>query len=271
MSSTIRCRTCGYLNTNLSSVCQDCGSYLVINQSTTNPFPSSSPAPMPPAQGYNPYAAPYPGQYQPYPPPMGYPPLPGQASVPSYGLPPPMPQAAPQYGYQPGFYSPYAPLPMFWRDGDKLVVHETATLPDRCLKCNQPADGKRVRQTFRWHSPVYYLLVLAGLLIYFVVALIVRQNATVEYGLCQRHFSQRRMFQISSWSLLALSVIGFIAAVGVGEGWLALFGLLALVAAAVFGTLSQFVTVDKIDKGYVWLKKIDLEYLRQFPYWGKLY
>ncbi len=28
-----------------------------------------------------------------------------------------------------------------WRDGPLLVMIKGAELPDRCLKCNQPADG----------------------------------------------------------------------------------------------------------------------------------
>ena len=34
----------------------------------------------------------------------------------------------------------------FWSDGKSLVLHREARLPDRCLRCNEPAV-KRLTQT----------------------------------------------------------------------------------------------------------------------------
>jgi hypothetical protein len=36
-------------------------------------------------------------------------------------------------------------VPM-WRDGSLLVVRKGEAFPDRCIKSNQPAHGRRVKQ-----------------------------------------------------------------------------------------------------------------------------
>src|SRR5687768_6974211 len=66
----------------------------------------------------------------------------------------PNPYAAPQ---QPDLYSqsvpnkisPYAGL---WREGNVMVMHKLAPLPDICLKSNQPAVG-RLKRKLSWHHP----------------------------------------------------------------------------------------------------------------------
>ena len=52
-----------------------------------------------------------------------------------------------------------------WRDGKLLLIRKGAELPDRCLKCNEPAEGYRLKRTLSWHPPGWYLLVLLNLII----------------------------------------------------------------------------------------------------------
>ena len=65
-----------------------------------------------------------------------------------------------------------------WRDGRQLVVRPGCTLPDRCIKCNEPAEHPLQSRRFYWHHPALYLLVLVDLLIYLVVAVIVVRRST---------------------------------------------------------------------------------------------
>jgi hypothetical protein len=60
-----------------------------------------------------------------------------------------------------------------WRDGKTLVVRKGVILPDRCIKCNAPAEGAFQKQNLSWHSPVLYLLLLAGLVPYAIAVMIV--------------------------------------------------------------------------------------------------
>ena len=67
-----------------------------------------------------------------------------------------------------------------WRDGDLLVISEGAKLPDRCVKCNQPAEGYLLQRKLNWHEPTWYLLVIISPLLYIIVALIIRKKAIVR-------------------------------------------------------------------------------------------
>jgi hypothetical protein len=65
-----------------------------------------------------------------------------------------------------------------WREGDVLVLSKQHhVLPDRCVKCNAPAAGHRWEKRLYWHHPLIYLSLLAGALIYVVIALIARKEA----------------------------------------------------------------------------------------------
>src|SRR5579862_1250440 len=99
-----------------------------------------------------------------------------------------------------------------WREGNKLVVPRAWALPARCVKCNAPADPRyTLDKTLYWHHPLIYLLILPGVLIYAIVAIILRKSARVQIGLCTFHGHRRRMRILIGW-LMALFGIGLIIA-----------------------------------------------------------
>lgn len=161
-----------------------------------------------------------------------------------------------------------------WREGKILVMHKNAVLPDRCVKCNQPAHG-RLKRSLSYHHPALYLLILASIWIYIIVALIVRHTAKIEIGLCERHRSKRRRAIAMSW----LVVLGGIAAIIFGAilsdrpgptPWFVLTLLLGGIFAFLVGLIYAAFVVPpvaphKIDKEYVWLKKVDSDFLATFP------
>src|SRR6266446_5069294 len=51
-----------------------------------------------------------------------------------------------------------------WQDRGLLVIRKGAVLPDRCVKCNAPAEGYRLKRNLAWHQPAIYLTILAGIL-----------------------------------------------------------------------------------------------------------
>jgi hypothetical protein len=79
-----------------------------------------------------------------------------------------------------------------WREGKKLVTRTETPFPDRCVKCNQPANGFRLKRVLYWQHPAYYLLLLLNILILLIVVLIERKKAVLHIGLCDTHRSQRR-------------------------------------------------------------------------------
>lgn len=99
--------------------------------------------------------------------------------------------------------NPYAPpraavdtsaVAEYWRDGKGVVLRPGGTLPPRCVKCNEPAAQPMQPRKVYWHHWAWYLLVFVNIVIYAVVALIIRRKADVTYGVCARHRMRRRMF-----------------------------------------------------------------------------
>ena len=154
-----------------------------------------------------------------------------------------------------------------WRDKSVLVMTKEALLPNRCVKCNAPAEEK-LKRNLTWHHPALYLLAIASLLIYAVVAMVVRKTATVNVGLCEDHSSTRRRNMAITWALGLASIAGFVVAGLLGDGTFAVLGIVLLLATAIYGTVTLRVVVPtKIDNYCVWLKGIDANYLQQFPEW----
>src|SRR6185369_13936838 len=165
------------------------------------------------------------------------------------------------------FPPPTHNLNTIWRNDSTLVMTKEALLPNRCIKCNAPAD-EQLKRKLTWHHPALYLLVIASLLIYAVVAMVVRKTATVNIGLCEDHSSTRRRNIAITWALGLASVAGFVVAVMLEDGTFAVLGIFLLLATAIYGIVTLRVVVPtKIDDYFVWLKGIDTNYLQQFPEW----
>ena len=161
------------------------------------------------------------------------------------------------------------PPPSFggvWRDHATLVMTKDASLPDYCVKCDAPAGGFRLRRRFSWHEPLLYLLVLVGWLVYFIVAIIVRKQATVYLGLCQEHHQRRRNWIAAGWALFAFTfLLMFVAFANYypGIGLLSLLGIFGSLVWLIIAT--RVVNVKKIDDRYVWLTGVNANYLARFP------
>jgi hypothetical protein len=182
--------------------------------------------------------------------------------MPAAGVPP-----VPAYGGPPSMnvQGPWSSAGV-WRQKNMLVMHKQAALPDRCIKCNRPANGRKLTKTFSWHHPAWYALVIAGLLIYVIAALIVRKSVVLHLGLCDEHFSKRRTAIWASWGILALSVALIILGAANNLPALLLIGILLIFVAAIYGALNaNLVAVQKIDDHYVWLKRINQDYLLMLP------
>ena len=119
----------------------------------------------------------------------------------------------------------------YWRDGKHAVVTPGGALPPRCIRCNEPAVQPMKTHKLSWHHGGWYLLILVNILIYVIVALIVRKRAQVTYGLCAQHHKRRRLFSAIGW-------IGFFlgcAAIAVDP----LFGMIMAVVAILVGVFGS--------------------------------
>ncbi|HVR11389.1 MAG TPA: hypothetical protein VMW75_25315 [Thermoanaerobaculia bacterium] len=163
----------------------------------------------------------------------------------------------------PGFGEPRGGC---WRSERLVVMERGAELPDRCVRCNAPAQA-RITKTLYWHSPWLYLLLVAWLL-YVVTALLVRKRARIAAPLCDRHLKRRRKAITASWVALLVGIAAFfVAGTGGTElAWLYMvgfFGLLGGLVGAVFA--HRVLLAKRIDDRHVWLRGAASEFLNGLP------
>ena len=157
-----------------------------------------------------------------------------------------------------------------WADGKILVVRKGSPFPDRCLRCNAPAEGYRLKRTLSWHPAGWYLLVIFNILIYIIVAMCVRWTAKVALPFCPKHRSQRRRAIIAGWIGGLVGIAGAIYWVGHPEypGLLS-GGILLAVVSILYGAIrSQLVVPQAIDKHFARLQKVGPEFLATVPPWN---
>jgi hypothetical protein len=154
-----------------------------------------------------------------------------------------------------------------WRDGDVLITLVGAEMPRRCVKCNGPADQPTKARKVYWHHPGLYFLALVNVIIYAIVAAVVRRNAWVSAGLCMEHKKRRRLALISAWtgslSGIVLIYLGMASSWGV---WGSLLGFLLILGSVIGGLIfARIVHAKKIDKTYVRLKGCGTAFLDSLP------
>ena len=155
-----------------------------------------------------------------------------------------------------------------WRDKSKMIVSKGAQFPDRCVKCNAPAHGSRLKRKLTWHHPAIYILILVATLIYLIVAMIVRKTATVQLGLCQEHMAKRRRNVVITWSIILLGVGGFVLTVIVGDNNFLLAGISLILAGIIYAVVAlRIVTPARIDDKFAWLNGVNKDYLNELPQW----
>lgn len=164
------------------------------------------------------------------------------------------------------------PFAGLWRQGDVLVMHKQAPLPNICIKSNQPATH-RLKRSLYWHHPAVYLAILGHLLIYIIIALIVRKSATIFIPLTEEWYRRRQRRMLFSW-LAILAGVGLIvaAAAVVNQNNTAVFGIIGgiflMLGAAIYGLIAcRLVTPKRMTDDYVWLKGVHPDFLARLEVW----
>ncbi len=170
-------------------------------------------------------------------------------------------------------FTPAPAASPFARQGKKLIVPaplpgQPAVLPPLCVKCGAPADGKPVDKTFYWHHPALYLAILAGVLIYAILAIVLRKSIKVRVPLCARHAKRRSTAVTLSWvlPLVGIADIFVLSRLNVDGGVIALicaaFLLTGLVIWAVVANPIRPVFIDATRGEFTGMCATFLE---QFP------
>lgn len=153
-----------------------------------------------------------------------------------------------------------------WRLGKSVVMHLGAELPHRCVKCNAPAEEPIKERTLYWHTPALYLIALVALLIYAIVALIVRKKATVAPGLCTTHRKRRNLW-IAVGCLGPVAGLALAIQAGTGDncGGMAAGILLLLVSLVTALLMARIVYAERIEGDYVRLRGCGEAFLASLP------
>jgi len=174
------------------------------------------------------------------------------------------------FGWAPRIETQGAPPGGVWRDGNCLVMDKRAKLPNRCVKSNLPAEGW-LRRDLSWHHPAVFLALLAHILIYIILALILRKRATIYIGLTHEWFARRRRAIIIGWGSVLLSIVMGIAGIALVEQHPPAVFLIVCVpflffGGAIYGLLcARMVTPKRITDQHVWLKGVHPEFLATLP------
>jgi hypothetical protein len=159
-----------------------------------------------------------------------------------------------------------------WRNGTLMVTLKGAPLPEACLKCGAP-PVKRVKKTLSWHDPLLYLVILAGPVIYLIIALCLRKTAWVLVPLCADCSGRRKRNLAIGWMGFAAAVAAFIVAGAVLENddtimVAALAGGVLLTSSLFWAHGAQLVVPGKITDTHAWVKKAGAPFLDRLPQWN---
>ena len=185
------------------------------------------------------------------------------------------PYAAPQAaGYAP-VAAPVVSQGTFaglWRQGNLLVMHKNAPLPDICLKSNQPAT-RRLKRKLSWHHPAVFLALLVNLILYVIIALCLQKTATIQMPLTDEWFARRRRSIVVAWVIVLSSIALFVLGVSnvESQGW-APFVLIAAIFVFLGGLIyglvaARLVSPQRISDEYVWLKGVHPQFLDRLEIW----
>lgn len=168
------------------------------------------------------------------------------------------------------YAAPSAPLEdlsidRVWRDGKVLVAPRTADLPPRCVKCGQPAETMKKR-TFFWHHPALYLLLLCYMILYLIVALIVRKRATLTVGLCSKHAAKRRNGILLGWGGALAGIVLAILGGGQDSCGVMIAGAVLFLGTIIAGMfMARIMYAQHMDSVYARMKGCGEGFLSTLP------
>ena len=175
-------------------------------------------------------------------------------------------------------YNPYAPPKAVagpstmhdsercWRRGPSVILAVDGALPPRCVKCNAPAELPIRKRTIYWHQPFWYLLVLLWVIVYVLVAIIVRRTAKIAPGLCTAHRKQRGGRIATAWAMWLASLGALVLAIAYSSGTVAIGAAVLFLAAIIYGSImSRILWPVRMDATMTELRGAGPEFLDSLP------
>ncbi len=180
-------------------------------------------------------------------------------------------QSYPQQMYAQPMY-PMMQMPSIFRRGSELVVHKYAgTMPDCCVKCNEPisnySGGAYIKQKFRWHNPLVYIALISPL-IYVILSLCLSQRVQLDVPLCSNHLEARDSVGkiLLGGGIAAIVAILFFSILGyVGFAFLIFLGSLIGITIG-YEYFFKPLQISKIENDFIYLKNADNNFLNRLPF-----
>lgn len=157
-----------------------------------------------------------------------------------------------------------------WRSGQSLVVKKDSVLPDYCVKCGAPADGKSVNKWLFWHTPILLPVALLSWPFYLLLAMGMRKTMTVPMPLCSKHMALRTWFTAFGVALLPIAVVTLLAALTQSIPLLILLAMLMVISSAVIiGWVRNPVWVIRFEEDVAWVQNVHPSVLEResIPVW----
>jgi hypothetical protein len=161
-----------------------------------------------------------------------------------------------------------------WRQGNLLVMHKMAPIPDICWLSNQPAN-RRLPRTLYWHQPWIYVIFLISPVIYIIVALVMQKSAKIHLPLTEEWYVRRRTRMLIAWGLGLFSLIGLGgAAIALSDtlressALMFVAALLISLGSLIYGLIAcRLISPHRITDQYVWVKGVHPDYLNRLEPW----
>lgn len=155
-----------------------------------------------------------------------------------------------------------------WRQGKLLVMHKHAQLPPYCVKSNQPVET-HLPKKLQWHHPAIAFTILAGLIVYVILAVILTKRANIQLPLTQEWRSRRVKRITIAWIISLAGVACFPMGIVLMESspdsvapLMFLLGLFLFIGGLIYAIVTvRLVALTRITDTHVWLKGVHPDYL----------
>jgi hypothetical protein len=151
------------------------------------------------------------------------------------------------------------------RDGKLLIMTEESVLPDRCVKCNSPAE-RQVKYKLNWVPNYVNIVAIFSWLLALLLVAFKKKTVTVHVGLCDKHFNRRIAGLFFGGGLVTVGLLMGVLAVFNQDYLLIVYGAGAgLIGAFFIALLIPNIKADRIEEPFVWVKGFHKDFLDTLP------
>ena len=147
-----------------------------------------------------------------------------------------------------------------WQDSNLLVLRKDGHLPPQCVRCNSIDGVEQIKMSLGYYPKYNLALLLVGFVYY--------KTFKLEISLCERDKSSRRKSVIVAVLLLVGGIIAIVFSRN-HSGFVLIGGLVMVAVGSILATIPGTpVSIEKVEKPYIWIKGVSRDYLAGLPQWS---